>query len=73
MPYDARNDDPLLSELEAGVSTGKIPGLMKDFGLWDLRHRPIHCMSTGEVRKLMLLDFMLSKSKLLVLDEAFDG
>ena len=44
------------------------------FGMAPLRHAPFHGMSTGEVRKLMLIGALLEPlPQLLVLDEAFDG
>ena len=73
VPYDAPSDHPLLAELEAATTGGKTGRLLTQFGLREKRHRPIHALSTGEARKLMIVDYLLSRSRLLVLDEAFDG
>ena len=41
--------------------------------MWEKRHRPLYAMSTGEARKTMVIDCLLSPPRLVVLDEAFDG
>ena len=71
VPYDADADHPLLAGLEAACE--KHLPLFEKFGLWALRHEPIHGLSTGEGKKMMILDFLLSRSRLLIMDEAFDG
>jgi len=73
VPYDATGMDPLLARLEDAVTTGNVGRLLKQFGLHELRHNPIHGLSTGEARKLMVMDALLSASPLVVLDEAFEG
>ncbi|CAE7638792.1 modF [Symbiodinium sp. KB8] len=72
-PYDASSSHPLLGELEAASTRGEAARLLKLFGLFELRHRPLFALSTGEGRKLLLVDALLQQSSLLVLDEAFDG
>lgn len=71
--YDEPSDSPLLATLESGVSTGLVSDLLRHLGLHDQRHSPLHGLSTGEGRKLMLIKALLQPPKLLVLDEAFDG
>ena len=71
--YDIEPDDPLLAELENAVSSGRTGDMLRQFGMLALRHSPLHGMSTGEGRKLMLVGSLLLPPSLLVLDEAFDG
>lgn len=42
-------------------------------GLADLLDRPIRALSMGEMRKLLLIREVLSRPRLLILDEPFDG
>ena len=72
-PYDAAADDPLLAELEAAITGGEAGRLLHDFGLRDVRHRPVFAMSTGEARKMLIMNGLLSPARLWVLDETFDG
>ena len=58
---------------EGGEGEGQAGELLRQFGLWPLRHRAIQGMSTGEARKLMIVDALCARSRLVVLDEAFDG
>ena len=85
VPFDANYCHPILVEYEEAMkSYGKCVGLwLRQLGMWEIRHRPIFQLSTGECKKLLLVDFLWrasqSKSKsaqkpsVLVLDEAFDG
>ncbi|CAJ1421446.1 unnamed protein product, partial [Effrenium voratum] len=73
VPYDADSEHPLLRPLEVAASTGEAARLLHFFGLWQLRHRPLFALSTGEGRKLLMVDALLKRPSLLVLDEAFDG
>ena len=73
VPYDADADHPLLAQLEAAVGSGHAGRLLSAFGLLPIRHRPIFALSTGEARKLMLVEALLSAAPLVILDEAFDG
>ncbi|CAK0838853.1 unnamed protein product, partial [Prorocentrum cordatum] len=57
----------------AAASSGRAGWLLRQLGLHDLRHQPVFGLSTGEGRKLMLCRHLLRPSRLLVLDEAFDG
>jgi len=47
--------------------------LIKEFGLNDLAERQVTTLSSGELRKVVILRTLLSKPKLLILDEVFDG
>lgn len=72
--YDIGKDSPDLAELEAAVSGSSAAAtLLKQLGLYDQRHSPVHGLSTGEGRKMMLIKSLLKPPRLLVLDEAFDG
>ena len=73
VPYDADGSHASLAALEEATSTGRAGRLLQRFGLHALRHRPVHAMSTGEARKMMIVDCLLSPPQLTVLDEAFDG
>jgi len=73
VPYDAGKEHPSLAELEHATCTGQAGWLLNELELLDLRHQPVHGLSTGEGRKLMLVQCLLAPSSLLVLDEAFDG
>lgn len=73
VPHDAGAGHPQLAEMEAASSSGRAGWLLRHLGLYDLRHQPVFGLSTGEGRKLMLCRRLLRPSRLLVLDEAFDG
>mmetsp|Transcript_6957 Transcript_6957/g.10571 ORF Transcript_6957/g.10571 Transcript_6957/m.10571 type:complete len:542 (-) Transcript_6957:7-1632(-) len=47
--------------------------LVVRFGLYPLLHREVHTLSTGEIRKVLLVQALAKRPKLLVLDNAFDG
>ena len=67
-------EHPALAPLEEAASSGDAGALLKLFDMQHLRHSPVHGLSTGEARKLMLIQALLSdETRLLVLDEAFDG
>ena len=72
-PYDADGTHPQLAQLEVAATSGYAGQLLRSFGLLEQRHRPIFALSTGEARKLMLIQCLLTPPQLLVLDEAFDG
>ena len=67
MPSDADGSHPLLAEMEQAACSGRAGQLLQKFGLLQLRHRPLHQLSTGEGRKLMVVSSLLSSSRLLVL------
>eukprot|EP00913_Durusdinium_trenchii_P033780 g31623.t1 len=73
VPYDANSSHYLLQKLEAASNSGHAARLLHFFGLWQLRHRPLFALSTGEGRKLLMVDALLKEPSLLILDEAFDG
>jgi molybdate transport system ATP-binding protein len=47
--------------------------LVVRFGLYGLLTRDVHTLSTGEIRKVLLIRALSTRPKLLVLDNAFDG
>ena len=47
--------------------------LVVRFGLFPLLHREVDTLSTGEIRKVLLIKALSKRPKLLVLDNAFDG
>ncbi|KAL3937922.1 MAG: hypothetical protein SGARI_001945 [Bacillariaceae sp.] len=61
----------------AGGAPGKLnPAaqfLVVRFGLYPLLHRTVNTLSTGEIRKVLLIRALSQRPKLLVLDNAFDG
>jgi molybdate transport system ATP-binding protein len=62
---------------EAGGAPGKLgPAaqfLVVRFGLYPLLHRTVDTLSTGEVRKVLLIRALSQRPRLLLLDNAFDG
>ena len=47
--------------------------LIVRFGLYHLLHREVGTLSTGEIRKVMLVRALAERPRLLILDNAFDG
>lgn len=47
--------------------------LIVRFGLFPLLHRNVGTLSTGEIRKVMLVRALAERPRLLILDNAFDG
>eukprot|EP00934_Nitzschia_sp_Nitz4_P006680 Nitzschia sp. Nitz4//scaffold141_size107518//33151//34764//NITZ4_004272-RA/size107518-processed-gene-0.131-mRNA-1//-1//CDS//3329536276//6670//frame0 len=47
--------------------------LIVRFGLYSLLERTVDTLSTGEIRKVMIIRALSTRPKLLVLDNAFDG
>ncbi len=64
--------DFLLQQTDAAVA-GQLPQLARRLGLEALLQRGIRFLSTGEMRKLVLLQALCRQPQLLVLDEPFDG
>ena len=44
-----------------GLHLGNAARLLHFFGLWQLRHRPLFALSTGEGRKLLMVDALLKE------------
>lgn len=51
----------------------RVAELLRSFGLWHLRTKPMDALSFGELRKLLMLRAMVHAPKLLIFDEPFDG
>ena len=47
--------------------------LVVRFGLFPLLHRDVGTLSTGEIRKVLLVRALATRPRLLILDNAFDG
>jgi molybdate transport system ATP-binding protein len=47
--------------------------LVVRFGLFPLLHRPVQTLSTGEIRKVLLIRALSRRPKILILDNALDG
>ena len=47
--------------------------LIVRFGLFPFLNRPVHTLSTGEIRKVLLVRALSTRPDLLILDNAFDG
>jgi molybdate transport system ATP-binding protein len=70
-----------LTAFQAIATAGGTPGklnpaaqfLVVRFGLYPLLHRTVETLSTGEIRKVLLIRALSQRPKLLVLDNAFDG
>ena len=75
---DADNPDSPLSTAWQVISGGgnlskAAQFLVVRFGLFPLLHRNVTTLSTGEIRKVLLVKALSKRPKLLVLDNAFDG
>jgi len=57
----------------SGIETAQSTDILARFGLREVLDRPIISLSSGEFRKLMLVDALLKKPKLLVIEEPFAG
>ena len=71
--HDAQGDEPLLAALEGATCGGAAGSLLRSFSLLEARHRPLHVLSTSQLRKALLASCLLAPPKLLLLDEALDG
>jgi molybdate transport system ATP-binding protein len=77
---DEKTGEPLTA-FKAIATAGGAPGklnpaaqfLVVRFGLYPLLHRTVDTLSTGEIRKVLLIRSLSQRPKLLVLDNAFDG
>ena len=47
--------------------------LVVRFGMFHLLHRQVRTLSTGEIRKVLIIRALAQRPKLLILDHAFDG
>jgi molybdate transport system ATP-binding protein len=58
---------------EGGQVSKAAQFLIVRFGLYPLLHREISTLSTGEIRKVLLVRALATRPRLLILDNAFDG
>jgi len=78
---DPKHPDEPLTAFKAIAMAGGAPGklnkaaqfLVVRFGLYPLLHRTVDTLSTGEIRKVLLIRALSQRPKLVVLDNAFDG
>ncbi|CAB9520658.1 Putative molybdenum transport ATP-binding protein ModF [Seminavis robusta] len=70
------NDEPISVQkaIASGGALNKAAQfLVVRFGLFPLLHRQVTSLSTGEIRKVLLVKALAHRPRLLVLDNAFDG
>ena len=58
---------------DGGNLTKAAQFLVVRFGLFPLLHRDVRTLSTGEIRKVLLVRALANRPRLLILDNAFDG
>jgi molybdate transport system ATP-binding protein len=58
---------------DGGNLTKAAQFLVVRFGLFPLLHRDVRTLSTGEIRKVLLVRALSNRPRLLILDNAFDG
>ena len=58
---------------DGGVLSKAAQFLVVRFGLYSMLSRQVHTLSTGEIRKVLLIRALSRRPKLLILDNAFDG
>lgn len=64
---------PLVKNLFSKGDKEWIETLIQSFGIQDLIEKPINLLSSGELRKTLIIRSLLSKPKLLILDNPFIG
>lgn len=64
---------PLVKNLFSKGDKEWIETLTQSFGIQDLIEKPINLLSSGELRKTLIIRSLLSKPKLLILDNPFIG
>ena len=75
------NNNSSITAFKAIAKVGNAPGklnkaaqfLVIRFGLYPLLHRQVNTLSTGEIRKVLLVRALSIKPNILLLDNAFDG
>jgi molybdate transport system ATP-binding protein len=58
---------------DGGNLTKAAQFLVVRFGMFPLLHRDVRTLSTGEIRKVLLVRALSNRPRLLILDNAFDG
>ncbi len=64
---------PLVSELFSKGDKQWVEALISSFGIEDLVEKPINLLSSGELRKTLIVRSLLSKPRILILDNPFIG
>ena len=69
------HDVPLVKELLAGGANERewIDFLVQNFAVEDLVDKPVNLLSSGELRKFLIVRSLLKKPKVLILDNPFIG
>ena len=78
---NSSNNNSSITAFKAIAKVGNAPGklnkaaqfLVIRFGLYPLLHRQVNTLSTGEIRKVLLVRALSIKPNILLLDNAFDG
>jgi ABC-type molybdenum transport system, ATPase component/photorepair protein PhrA len=64
---------PVVSELFSKGEKAWIEQLIKTFGIEDLIEKPVNLLSSGELRKTLIVRSLLIKPRILILDNPFIG
>lgn len=66
-------DVPLVKELVSKSDTIRLNELVEWFGISDLMDKEVNMLSSGELRKFLIVRSILSKPRILILDNPFIG
>lgn len=66
-------DMPVVSELFSKADEQWVDFLIESFGIQDLTDKPINLLSSGELRKTLIVRSLLERPRILVLDNPFIG
>jgi molybdate transport system ATP-binding protein len=64
---------PYVRDLVAKADTARLDNLVEWFGIEDLMDKELNLLSSGELRKFLIVKSLLSKPKVLILDNPFIG
>ncbi len=64
---------PVNMGLDPGDVDGRVERTLKLLKMWDLRSRPVHCLSYGQKKRAAIAGILVMEPDLLVLDEPMAG
>ncbi|WP_373438434.1 ABC transporter ATP-binding protein [Metamycoplasma equirhinis] len=59
----------LLSNIDSKIAQNRIDEMLKKFGIYDLKNKCPYSFSSGQKKKVLLIQALIHKPKLLILDE----